>query len=279
MRWISIYIIFLTLVACNGETNHSHDPVIASAGNRSLYLSDIKKLIPAGSSIEDSTLISNQFIDGWIRKSILLKEAASSLGPQLNIDQLVKDYRESLLIYNYEKKLVEEQLDTIVTRPQKEAFYHQNNETYKIVNPILKGIYIIVPSNYQGLNGFKRNWIRQDKNEILDFIINNNLTASLNDSIWVTFEAFKNQLPQGLFSDDQYRSKKPVDKVSDGKQYFVKVDEFLDIGEIAPLDYIEDKVEKVILYNRKIKLLKNIKEQLYQKELQLNRIKINRYPD
>jgi hypothetical protein len=87
---------------------------------------------------------------------------------------------------------------------------------------------------------------------------------------------FKNQLPEDLFSDDQYRSENPRDKVNDGNQYFVKVEEFLDIGEIAPLEYIEDKVEKVILYNRKIKLLRNIKEQLYQKELQLNRKKINR---
>lgn len=276
MRWNTIYIILLTLVACNGKPNKTTDPLIASAGNRNLYLSDIKELIPEGSTAEDSSLIANQFIDGWIRKSILLKEAASSLGPQIDIDQLVKDYRESLLIYNYEKKLVEEQLDTIVTIEQKEAFYNQNRETYKIVNPILKGSYIIVPSNFQGLTGFKRNWIRQNKDEIYDFATNNNLTASLNDSIWITFATFKNQLPEDIFTDDQYRSENPIDKVSDGKQYFVKVEEFLDIGEIAPLDYIEDKVEKVILYNRKIKLLKNIKEQLYQKELQLNRVKINR---
>ncbi|NNF34291.1 MAG: hypothetical protein HKN68_09295 [Saprospiraceae bacterium] len=276
MRWITIYIIFLILVSCNGDSNNSQDPMIASAGNRNLFLSDIKELIPEGSSIEDSTLIANQFIDGWIRKSILLKEAASSLGPQIDIDKLVRDYRESLLIYNYEKKLVEEQLDTIVTKEQKEAFYNQNRETYKVVNPILKGSYIIIPSNFRGLTGFKRNWIRQNKDEIYDFATNNNLTASLNDSIWVTFESFKNQLPEDIFTDDQFRSENPIDKVNDGNQYFVKVEEFLDIGEIAPLDYIEDKVEKVILYNRKIKLLKNIKEQLYQKELQLNRIKINR---
>jgi hypothetical protein len=276
LKWSYIYIALICLTGCNKVDKHSpDDAVIASAGSKNLYLSEIKNLIPDGSEPDDSISIANQFIDNWLRKSILLEEAEKYLGDQLDIDQLVKDYRESLLIYNYERKLVEEELDTIITNAQKEEFYNLTKETYHLTDPIVKVNFIMVPDKNEGLRAFKKDWIRQDLEAMKAYSEKYDLTYTLDESNWITFAQLNKWLPEGLFSEDQLKSGKSLDKVKDGYQYFVKVTEFLDENEVAPLSYIEDKVEKVMLYNRKVALLKNIKEQLYQKEIKLNRVKIN----
>lgn len=276
MKWSYIYIALVCFTGCNKVDKHSpDDAIIASAGSKNLYLSEIKNLIPDGSEPDDSISIANQFIDNWLRKSILLEEAEKYLGDQLDIDQLVKDYRESLLIYNYERKLVEEELDTTITDAQKEEFYNLTKETYHLTDPIVKVNFIMVPDKNEGIRTFKKDWIRQDLEAMKAYSEKYDLTYTLDESNWITFAQLNNWLPEGLFSEDQLKSGKSLDKVKDGYQYFVKVTEFLDENEVAPLSYIEDKVEKVMLYNRKVALLKNIKEQLYQKEIKLNRVKIN----
>lgn len=276
MKWSYLYIALICLSGCNKSSKHSpDDAIVASAGSKNLYLSEIKNLIPDGAETEDSISIAHQFIDNWLRKSILLEEAEKNLGDQLDIDQLVKDYRESLLIYNYERKLVEEELDTTISDAQKEEFYDLNKETYRLTDPIVKVYFIMVPDKNEGIRAFKKDWIRQELPAIRAYSEKYDLTYTLDESNWITFAQLNNWLPEGLFSKDQLESGKSLDKAKDGYHYFVKVTEFLDENEVAPLSYIEDKVEKVMLYNRKVALLKNIKEQLYQKEIKLNRVKIN----
>ena len=274
-HYLLIYIAAILITGCENPDNHPpQDKLLASAGNRMLYLSDLSSLIPEGSNKADSTSIANHYIENWIRESILLNEAERNLEKQLDIDKLVSDYRESLLIYNYEKKLVEEQLDTIISQEQKEDFYLQNKDTYKLVNPIVQGIYVVAPNDAPGLSQFKRNWIKENIEEMKKYAENNNLDHRLDESNWITFTQFKEFLPEDLFTDSELKSKKIKDKLSEGNQYFVKILDYLDENEIAPLSYINDKVEKVILYNRKVNLLEYIKEQIYQSELKLNKIKI-----
>ena len=143
MKQQIIYIAAILISGCNNNaTRSSEDTLIAHAGNKSLYLSEVSGLIPEGSTSEDSTTIANQYVENWIRKSILLYEAERHIEGQLDIQQLVSDYRESLLIYNYEKKLVEEQLDTVISLEEKEDFYLQNKDTYKLVNPIVRAMHL-----------------------------------------------------------------------------------------------------------------------------------------
>jgi hypothetical protein len=81
-------------------------------------------------------------------------------------------------------------------------------------------------------------------------------------------------MPKDLFSTRQLKSKQTLDREKDGIQFFVKIFDHWDKNEVAPLEYIEDKIEKLILYNRKVKLLKTIKERLYERDLKSKKVKI-----
>ena len=276
MKWFNFYIIFCILLLSQCKNNmdvEAEDVLLAQVGNRSLYLSEMKDLFPDNSSKADSNNILITFVDKWVRETILLNEAEKYIANAIDIDKLVDDYRESLLIHNYEEQLVKERLDTTITIAEKEEFYNQNKEAYRLVSPIIRVRYAKMPAKQTDIKTFKSLWIKQDVDAMIDFCQKYQLDHSFNDANWITFANLEIKLPQDLFSLNQIKSKKSLDKEYDGVQYFVKVLEYKDENKIAPLPYIEDKIAKVILYNRKINLLTTIKEKLYERELEFKRIK------
>ena len=56
--------------------------------------------------------------------------------------------------------------------------------------------------------------------------------------------------------------------------YFLKVLEKKSSKELAPLGYIQDQIKKVILHKRKMVLLDQRKEELYDRETSKNNVKI-----
>jgi hypothetical protein len=267
----------LTILCLNCHSPTSEikiDPVVASVGSKNLYRSDIEELYPADADSISRLNLKNNFIDNWVRENVLLQEAEKYIANEINIDQLVKDYRSSLLIYNYEERLVKERLDTFISNQQKLEIYEANKSSYLLSSPIVKGAYIQVPIDTPQLKQFKKDWIRQDMEAIINFTRKYKLTSRIFPDTWVTFADFLSIIPENLFSTKQLQSKKSLDREKNGIQYFVKVIDYRDKNDVAPLEYIEDKIEKLILYNRKVTLLKTIKEKLYERDLESKKVKI-----
>lgn len=273
---IGYYIILLCLIgSCQSQVERDeNDSIVASVGPKHLYKSNLAELYPSGANPLDCLNIRNNFIDNWIRENILLQEAEKYIGNEINVDKLVKDYRSSLLIYNYEERLVKERLDTIITQSQKEKVYEANKASYLLVTPIVKGIYVQVPLNTPELKEFKQSWIKQDIIAMRNYVKKYQLLNRIFPETWVSFADFSNGIPNDIFPLTRIKSQKALDQERDGIQYFVKVLDYKDKNTEAPLEYIEDKIEKVILYNRKVTLLKTIKEKLYERDLENKKVKI-----
>ncbi len=81
-------------------------------------------------------------------------------------------------------------------------------------------------------------------------------------------------LPKGTLNSDNIDSRREG-TVSDGDfRYYYRVLEVVRGKEPAPFDYVRDQIANVILHKRKQELLERWKEDLYQKELQRENIKI-----
>jgi len=85
---------------------------------------------------------------------------------------------------------------------------------------------------------------------------------SYRDIIRKFSEVNPDELPENIFS--VYKN---------GVEWRLLLLEEVPEGEIAPLLFVRDEIEKLILHRRKIKLLQKIKEDNYQKALKKNRIK------
>ena len=119
--------LFSLLASCSLFTRKAAEKPIATAYGKDLYLSQILEIFPDGISKEDSVQFLKNYTESWVKKQVTLNKAEANLTvSQKNVDQLLDDYRTSLLIYKYEEKFIQQKLDTVVTNQEVTDFYNSN---------------------------------------------------------------------------------------------------------------------------------------------------------
>lgn len=265
--WIAL-LLFLGLSSCNkGKNSPEANRLLAKVYGKELRLSELEGMFPEGTSPEDSVLIINAYVQRWIRETLLLTEAERSLPKDLNVDKLVRDYRASLIKNNYEQVLVEQLLDSVVTVEELNAFYERNKEQYQLETPIIRCFFIKVQKDAPGLDSLNRWWNNpNDRNlsRLEQYCQRNAAAFILNDSMWHKIDDVAEELPAGTITAGNVSTRKEFRQSDDEYQYFFRLLELKNSREIAPLSFIEEQARKYILHQRKLKLLEQKREDLYQ---------------
>ena len=81
-------------------------------------------------------------------------------------------------------------------------------------------------------------------------------------------------MPSGAVNENVIRSNEVFQLENEDYYYFLKILDIRDKKEIAPLPYIREQAKRVILHQRKLALLEEIKEDLYQRATSRDNIKI-----
>ena len=79
LRQLYLLIFFLSLVSCNYFKPEVKPKAIARVDESYLYKEEVKDLVPAGTSKNDSLLIVKNFIDRWASQKLLIKAAEVNL--------------------------------------------------------------------------------------------------------------------------------------------------------------------------------------------------------
>lgn len=258
----------------NGNTAKADDKVLAQAYNKTLYQSDLLDVIPQGVSHEDSVLIQKAFVQRWIREQLLMYEAERNIPKDLNIDQLVRDYRASLVRFNFEEQIIAQKLDSTVSEATLQAFYEQNKDQFQLESTILKCLLIKIPTQAPQSELNKLWYARDADAQLIAFARQWNAYALLDREKWYKLEEVAAFLPKGTLTSENIRSRSEGTLSDAGFRYYYRVLETVQGKTTAPLDYIREQAIKVILHQRKQELLEKWKEDLYQKELRRENVKI-----
>jgi len=230
-------------------------------------------MVPVGATPEDSTKIINAEVERWTRETLLMQEAEKNIPADLNIDELVRDYRMSLIRHNYEQFLVETQLDSVISEQEISDYYEKNKEQYQLQSSILRCFLIKVPKSAPNLDQLRSWWISsnlEDFKKMKDYAMQNAAFYMLEVDAWYQQSDLRAQLPNG----SNLNPTQNLNQTDENFFYFLKVLEKKSNKEIAPLGYIQDQIKKVILHKRKMVLLDQRKEELYDRETNKNNVKI-----
>ena len=261
---------------CGGNETKAGDKPLAQVYNKTLYLSELDGIVPEGVSREDSALIVSAYAQRWAREQLLMYEAERNIPKDLNIDELVRDYRASLVRFNFEEQLIAQKLDSTVSEGETKTFYENNKDQFQLESTILKCKLLKLParapqseinklwysrkaSDVANLNAYARQWAA---------------LALLDEEKWYKLEEIAAILPKGTLTADNIGSRREG-TLSDGDfRYYYRVIEVAQGKSTAPYEYVREQASKVILHKRKQELLEKWKEDLYQKELRRENIKI-----
>lgn len=271
----------MTLFSCRPDMKEQpvvvQDTILANVFDMDLRLSELEGMVPNNASSKDSIQIINAYIDRWVKEATLMHEAEKHIPNDLNIEKLVKDYRASLVKHNFEKLLVETNLDSTVTKAELDNYYTKNKEQYQLETTILRCYYIKIEEEHEQIDELKKLWSNlnaENYKEMLAFCTENADTYMLDDSTWIQIDDLALQLPKGIINSSNINERTEISRKDGNHHYFLKVFESVSKKEIAPLSFIEDQARKVILHKRKIKLLSEKKEEIFDREFQRKNIKI-----
>lgn len=273
-------IIFIFFYSCGPQAEKDKDRVaVARANNEYLYLDEVKDIVPVGTPTKDSLELITKYIDNWIRESLVTQKAESNLGDeQKNVEKQLRDYRNSLITYTYEKELVKQKLDTVVSESEIEEYYNNNQADFELKDNIIKVVYVKVDKKAPGIEKLKRMYKSDDMSErelLASYCHQFASNFYLDDSSWLLFDDLLKEIPIQTYNKELFLQNNRFVEVSDSlNHYFVNIKGFKIRNSLSPLGFEKENIKNIILNKRKLQLINKMIEDVYNDAANNNKIEI-----
>ena len=250
---------------------------IASVHNNYLYTEDIKLLIPKNIEKNDSLVFTRSIINSWAVKQLLLKKAEDNNTQNDNseINNLVKDYRQALLINGYKERLIKQQLDTLIEQQEIIDYYKLNSKNFRLNEELIKTRYLHFSNDLidrkEVVKSFKKGTIEDlEELEIKQLTFKQMM---LNDSVWTPLENVLLKIPFSRIN--LLKKTKLLQKEDSLGLYLVTVKDVLLRNQIAPLSHITPTIKQMILHQRKLQLIRDLEKIILKDAIQNKSYKIH----
>ena len=261
----------LGLFSCNFFKQDTDKLLVTVYGDK-LYFSDIQDLISPGLRSEDSLKLVQAICEKWAKEQILVQKAKINLPLVLqDVQAQVESYENSLLIYSYQKELLNQKLDTIVNDDEIESYYEKNKENFILKDAVVRVNYIKLKKEVPYLWRVQRLFKKEDEESKLlleDYCYQFADDYYLDDS-WLSVDDIFKVLPDSYTSRNLHKGKS-IEFADDDYYYFLHVKKYISKGSVSPLEMVSNQIHSIIINKRKIDFLKHVEMDLYQNALAKN---------
>lgn len=267
-----IYIIFSVIIfSCKSEDKN----IVAEYKDYSLTKTELRELIPVDISKEDSINLANEYIERWLKEKILLEKSNDIFNEdnKLEIETKVEDYKNDLIISSLEEQWLAESPPKEPTEKEIEEFYNENTDIIPVKNTVLEYIFINAPKKEIGKI---RNLLRKNNLDSIKKIVSKkNYLAQVEKDKWIKWSDLLKVLSLSSHTPERlYLRKNKTFEITKGNNIILlKVIDYAQQGQSAPLSYAKKTLKNILLNKRKLNLLSKKKEELYQKAIYNNEIK------
>ena len=261
----------LGLFSCNFFKQDTDKLLVTVYGDK-LYFSDIQDLISPGLRSEDSLKLVQALCEKWAKEQLLVQKAKINLPLVLqDVQAQVESYENSLLIYSYQKELLNQKLDTIVNDDEIESYYEKNKENFILKDAVVRVNYIQLKKEVPYLWRVQRLFKKEDEESKLlleDYCYQFADDYYLDDS-WLSVDDIFKVLPDSYTSRNLHKGKS-IEFADDDYYYFLHVKKYISKGSVSPLEMVSNQIHSIIINKRKIDFLKHVEMDLYQNALAKN---------
>jgi len=265
---LSILMSIMLLGACSEPVKEDvGEEPLAKVADRFLYPSDVVG-IGTGMSEQDSLYQLKIHINQWVREELMLKVAEDNIEGSDHIDRLVRDYRATLIMGQYEEALINQRLDSDVTPQQLADYYGKNKEQYQAGISWVRCHFVKVKRATPDIQKLKK-WFKSDDGvdfeRIKLFCAKNKTTHILNEDLWIEYDKLSNELPENTIGNRHRNDQAILDRMDDTYQYLLQIFEYRDKEDAATLPQVQDEIRRIVLHQRRNKILQNIRKEVFEK--------------
>ena len=259
---------FFGLVACDFPAVKTQIKPLARVNDALLYKEAIDFSFIEGRTEADSILFVQNIINDWATTQLLIDGAILNLSEstQVDFEELVQQYKSDLYTSAYVEALVSQNIDTLVSDSELQKVYVANKQLFVLKEDLLKLRYININASISNLKEIKKRFKRfNSEDEIrLDSISIQFNSFYLKDSIWIKSDQVVSKIKPLQLGFNKVLLKKPnfIQLKDSLGLYLIQINEFLERGNPAPIEYVSPTLKQIVINNRKLKLIKKLKSDI-----------------
>ncbi|MDE7418750.1 MAG: hypothetical protein K2N35_00905 [Muribaculaceae bacterium] len=256
------------------DTDAADFEIVAQYRDSVLLLSDIVRQLPSGISSADSAALIKKIANEWIDSFLIEDLAASQIDDMDRINSLTADYKRSLIADSYRRKMRRNGVQP-VDMNRVRTYYKQHAGELRLERPIVKGLYIRLPSSSKHIEDI-RQWMKNADADSYDALENTGRREATAFRYfadqWVDFDVIAGEIPHKLGDGDKFVENN-VDFETDlnGTVYILHLTDFRKSGTIMPEDYaapiIEDRMKALHLADYESGLIKALRATAIEKNI------------
>lgn len=255
----TIYIICLLsamlAVSCGGDDRAVPADALAVVGNDMLMPRDVNNAVPAGLSSEDSATFAKAYIRNWIDTRLVERVAAAEVDMEL-VDRLTREYRDELIMSQYRRSMARQAQDGEFSEDSLIAYYDAHTSDFILERPMVKGVYIKVPSDAPGLSKIRRLYrsaTAGDIDKLEKAVLGTAIHYDYFRDSWVDWEQIENRIPVELTPNDvpDIARRGYLEAESQGFIYLLCVSDYIPAGKAMPYESARQLVRERMLNQRR----------------------------
>lgn len=280
----SLFLAIVTLMLCSSGcswNNKANDDWVVRVEDHYLNRAELAEAIPASMSDEDSAKVADSYINNWLKDHVVLVQAELNLPEeQVDFEQQLRDYRNSLVIYAFEKELIKQKLDTVVSDQEIRGYFENNSENFELKDYIVRAQFIKIPADAPKVDELEE-WMRSDDPEDLysaeDYSRQYAEFGYFDDLRWLYLDDILRQIPIKISNKEQFLSQNKLVKLNEGDYlYILKIIDYQLKDGISPLSLVQKEIRSIIVNKRKREFILQMRKDLLKSATENNEIEYNK---
>lgn len=193
-------------------------------------------------------------------------------------EKQLEDYRNSLIIYTYESKLIGQKLDTVVSDTDIEKYYNDNVGNFQLKDNIVKVYYARFNNDISELRKIRRFFnssIPEYRDSVEVYIESLADLFYLDDETWILFDDVLKYVPINTYNQEAYlQNHRNIEITEDDQIYFVNFSDFKIKDGVSPLSFEKENIRQIIINKRKLNIIEKMRKEVFQSALENNEFEI-----
>lgn len=274
--FLYLMLIPLTFQMCKSGDASDDRVRLAKVGANVIYLDEAVQGMPQGLSAKDSTAYVQQFLKSRVKELLLYDKALKNIPQGQDIDELVENYRRSLVIYAYQQQVLNEKMQNDITDTEVQVFYENNRDRFNTGHDLIKGIFIKIPKSTPDMAKLKKlykNSSNEAFSQIEKICVQNGGQFEYFYDRWVILDDILDKISYDTGKNaDFLRTRSTLDVVVGEFEYLLYVDDYVLAGSTAPLEYVKDEVRNIVVNTRKTEFIHRFEQDLLREAEKKGRI-------